>query len=67
MLLLDTETRPDGLCVATARLLPEEPACAVPEQYRRLAELLRRLLDQTESLYRHVTPRFDDASWVVIG
>ena len=62
--LLDAETRPDGLCVATARLLPEEPASALPEKYGRLAELLRRLLEQMESLYRHVTPRFDDASWV---
>ena len=62
--LLDTEARPDGLCVATARLLPEEPASAVPERYRKLADLLRRLLDQIESHYRHVTPRYEDASWV---
>ena len=59
--VLDTTTRPDGLCVATARMLPEEPASDVPGEHRRLAELLRRLLGRIETLYHHVTPRFDDA------
>ena len=62
--VLATETRPDGLCVATARMLDEEPASAVPGNHRRLVTLLRGLLDQLESTYRHVTPRYDDASWV---
>ena len=62
--LLDATVRPDNLCVATAALLDEEPAAAIPEGYRKLVELLRRLLEQFDSLYRHVTPRFDDASWV---
>ena len=62
--VLATETRPDGLCVATARMLAEEPASAVPGDHRRLVALLRGLLDQLESTYRHVTPRYDDASWV---
>ena len=62
--VLATETRPDGLCVATARMLAEEPASAVPGDHRRLVTLLRGLLDQLESTYRHVTPRYDDASWV---
>ena len=62
--VLATETRPDGLCVATAGMLAEEPASAVPGDHRRLVALLRGLLDQLESTYRHVTPRYDDASWV---
>ena len=62
--VLDTTTRPDGLCVATAHMLPEEPAFDVPEQHRKLAELLRRLLGRLETFYHHLTPRFDDASWV---
>ena len=62
--VLDTGARPDGLCVATARLLPEEPASGVPQEHRGLVELLRRLLERIESLYRYVTPRLDDASWV---
>ena len=62
--MLDTETRPDRLCVATARMLAEEPASTVPEEHRGLVALLRRLLDQLESRYRHATPRFEDASWV---
>ena len=62
--VLSTETRPNGLCVATARMLAEEPASTVPGDRRRLVALLRRLLDQLESTYRHVTPRYDDASWV---
>ena len=62
--VLDSETRPDGLCVATARMLRDEPASAVPPEHRRLAALLRGLLEQLESRYRFVTPRFDDAGWV---
>ena len=62
--VLDTETRPDGLCVATARLLEDEPASTVPADHRRLVLLLRGLLEQLESRYRLATPRFDDASWV---
>ena len=45
-------------------MLDEEPASAVPGNHRRLVTLLRGLLDQLESTYRHVTPRYDDASWV---
>ena len=62
--VLDTETRPDGLCVATARILEDEPASAVPSEHRRLAALLRGLLEELEARYRFVTPRFDDASFV---
>ena len=62
--VLDTETRPDGLCVASALVLDDEPAAAVPAEHRRLAGLLRGLFDQLEPRYRHVTPRFEDASWV---
>ena len=63
--VLDAETRPDRLCVAKAALLlAEEPASAVPEEHRGLEGLLRLLLERFESLYRHATPRFDDASWV---
>ena len=62
--VLDTMIRPDGLCVATAAMLEEEPAFAVADEYRMMVNLLRRLLDQFESLYRHITPKFDDASWV---
>ena len=62
--VVDTETRPDGLCVASARVLDDEPAAEVPAEHRRLAGLLHGLLDQLESRYRHATPRFEDASWV---
>ena len=62
--VLHTETRPDGLCVATARMLDDEPASAVPGEHGRLVALLRGLLDQLEAHYRFVTPRFEDAGWV---
>ena len=62
--VLDTETRPDGLCVATARMLEDEPASTVPAEHRRLVALLRGLFEQLEARYRSVTPRFDDAGWV---
>ena len=62
--VLDTETRPDGLCVATARMLRDEAASALPPEHRKLAALLRGVLEQLESRYRFVNPRYDDASWV---
>ena len=62
--VIETETRPDGLRVASARILEDEPASVVPGEYRRLAGLLRGLVEHFESRYRHVTPRFEDASWV---
>ena len=62
--LLDTETRPDGLCVANARMLEDEPAATVPDEHGKMAGLLRGVLDQLESRYRFVNPRYDDASWV---
>ena len=62
--VLEAETRPDGLCVATARILEDEPAATVPAEHRKLATLLRGLLEQLESRYRFVNPRYDDASWV---
>ena len=62
--VLDTETRPDGLCVARAHMLDDEPGSTVPDEHRRLVALLRGLLDQLEARYRFVTPRFEDAGWV---
>ena len=62
--VLETVTRPDGLCVATARMLEDEPAAAVPDEYRKLAALLRGALGQLDTRYRFVNPRYDDASWV---
>ena len=62
--VLDTEIRPDGLRVASAQVLEDEPAAVVPPEHHRLAGLLRGLFDQLEPRYRHVTPRFEDASWV---
>ena len=62
--VLEAETRPDGLCVATARILEDEPAATVPAEHRKLSALLRGVLDQLESRYRFVNPRYDDASWV---
>ena len=62
--VLDTETRPDGLCVATAYVLEDEPASTVPTDRLGLAALLRALLEQIEPRHRLVAPRFDDASWV---
>ena len=54
--MLDTNTRPDRLRVATARMLPEEPAIEVAGEHRGLVELLRHLLGRVETLYDHVTP-----------
>lgn len=40
------------------------PALTLPEEYRHLAELLRRVLPELGDIYEGIEPRFEDADWV---
>lgn len=39
-------------------------AATVPEEYRHLAELLRRVLPELGDVYEGIEPRLDDADWI---
>ena len=62
--VLATETRPDGLCVATARMR-EEPASRSPAITAGWSAAWTAR--SVESTYRHVTPRYDDATGSATG
>ncbi len=40
------------------------PALTVPEEYRHLADLLRRVLPELGDIYEGIEARFEDADWV---
>jgi Lon protease-like protein len=40
------------------------PSLTVPEEYRHLADLLRRVLPELGDIYEGIEARFDDADWV---
>lgn len=57
-------TQADGLNLGEVEPLPEEPAAAMPETRRELAEILRQIIQQVEGAYAELEPRYEDAGWV---
>ena len=55
---------PDGLNMGEVTWLEAEPAHALPEEYERLGETVRRAVDELAQQYQHVEKHFDDAAWV---
>lgn len=56
--------RSDGLNVAEVEWLAPEPATALPEAYRHLGDLLRKVLPELGDMYDSLPKQFDDAAWV---
>jgi uncharacterized protein len=54
----------DGLNMGEVTWLDAEVAVALPEEYARLANTVRRAIGELEDHYEHVERRFDDAAWV---
>ena len=54
----------DGLNLGEVEWLPEEPAAAMPETRRELAEILRQIIQQVEGVYAELEPQYEDAGWV---
>lgn len=54
----------DGLNLGEVEWLPEEPAAAMPETRRELAEILRQIIQQVEGVYVELEPQYEDAGWV---
>lgn len=62
--LLDRWVQPDGLNRGCVEVLPSPPPQRLPESYRHLAELLRKVLPELGSLYATIPRELDDADWV---
>ncbi len=60
----EREIRRDHLIIARVMLLPEEPAVPLPGQYRSMAELLGRIIEQVGKPYRDLRQELDNATWV---
>jgi uncharacterized protein len=62
--VLSSRRQEDGLNLGTVTLLESEPAIALPERFQDMAKLLEGVFEDLGPHYRHVTPQFEDASWV---
>jgi uncharacterized protein len=54
----------DGLNMGEVEWFDPTPSIALPGQHARLAQTVRRALDELEEVYAHVERHFDDAEWV---
>jgi Lon protease-like protein len=54
----------DGLNIGTMTWLRPDPPRSLPPEHAHLGHLLRRVLPQLGSAYKHVPAQFDDAGWV---
>ena len=54
----------NGLNVGNVELLPDEPAIALPDEYRAMPHILGGVLDDLGRLYESLERHMDDASWV---
>lgn len=62
--ILSQEIQANQLTLAEVELLDNEKSCALPEQYSRAADTLRKQLDQLGYPFIKMEKKYDDASWV---
>lgn len=62
--VLERSQRPDGLYVGEVEYLEPETRVAVPQKYRALVDLLRKMLPAFGEPYASMPADFADASWV---
>jgi Lon protease-like protein len=54
----------DGLNMAEVAWLPAEPAVSLPPDYARLADAVRRMLEDLAEHYELIEKKYGDAAWV---
>ena len=54
----------DGLNMGEVEWFEDQAPVAFPVEHARLAQTVRRALDELEEVYTHVERRYDDAAWV---
>jgi uncharacterized protein len=62
--LVEKWRQPDGLNRGRIELIDAPPKTTVPERFRHLGDLLRRVLPELGTLYAAIPRGFDDADWV---
>jgi Lon protease-like protein len=62
--VLSRSRQSDGLNIGEVEWLEPEPRVAVPEQFRHLSELLRRILPELGEVYAQVAMHFEDSAWI---
>jgi hypothetical protein len=61
---LSDRRQEDGLLIGAVEVLPEVPACPLPEEYLPLAHILEGVVDDLGKLYEDLDKHYDDAGWV---
>jgi Lon protease-like protein len=61
---LTTRKQADGLHIAEIELLAPDPVVALPGEFDHYSKLLEQALPQMGDFYKHLEPRYHDASWV---
>lgn len=54
----------DGLLIGEIEMLPPPQVCALPDEYRPLAQILHGVIDDLGRLYEDLDKNYDDAGWV---
>ena len=62
--VLSSEVQSDQLVVGEISVLASEQRLEIPAEHQNLSELLRGFIEHLGEHYAHITPEFDDASWV---
>jgi Lon protease-like protein len=62
--IVHSQVRPSRLLAAAVQVDEEPPPQAVPARFRKLADLLERLIPHAGPLYENQALRLDDAHWV---
>lgn len=62
--ILDSSVQENQLRVAEVEMLPEEESLPLPGEYRHMATMLQRILDDLSHPYITLPRRYDDVAWV---
>jgi len=62
--VLETRTEPDGLIIASARLLPLEPELPLPTEHAACASVLKHIVERVGEDKFELPLKYDDAVWV---
>lgn len=62
--IIESDVQENQLRIANVELLPNSGATPLPEQYRHMAGLLERVLDELGHPYITLTRDYDNADWV---
>jgi Lon protease-like protein len=62
--LLSSDRQADGLCVGEIEIIEDEGSSPLPQEFKRVAEILAAILGDLGRLYDFLDEQYEDASWV---